>query len=100
MEMKILDAAQAYGEALKKGGGVGPAVGDGDKFKDMLTDAIKDTVDATAGAETASIKAVTGDADLIDVVAAVNNAELVVETVVAVRDRVIQAYNEIIRMPI
>jgi flagellar hook-basal body complex protein FliE len=34
------------------------------------------------------------------VVTAVTNAELTLETVVAVRDRVVQAYQDILRMPI
>ena len=37
---------------------------------------------------------------MIDVVTAVANAELTLETVVAIRDQVIQAYQEVIRMPI
>jgi flagellar hook-basal body complex protein FliE len=47
-----------------------------------------------------SAKAVTGEADLTDVVTAVTNAELTLQTVVSVRDRLISAYQEIMRMPI
>jgi flagellar hook-basal body complex protein FliE len=47
-----------------------------------------------------SAKAVTGEADIVDVVQAVGNAEITLQTVVAVRDRVISAYQEIMRMPI
>ncbi len=36
----------------------------------------------------------------MDVVQAVSNAELTLQTVVAVRDRVVNAYQEIMRMPI
>ena len=39
-------------------------------------------------------------ADLNEIVTAVNNAEMTLQTVVAVRDKVIQAYQEIMRMPI
>jgi flagellar hook-basal body complex protein FliE len=41
-----------------------------------------------------------GKADLIDVVTAVSETEVAVETLVSVRDKVIQAYEEIFRMPI
>jgi len=51
-------------------------------------------------AETVSAGAVAGNADLVDVVTAVSNAEMVLESVTAVRDRVISAYQEIMRMPI
>ena len=43
---------------------------------------------------------VQGKGSLIDVVTAVTSAEASLETVMAVRDQVIQAYQEIMRMPI
>ena len=39
-------------------------------------------------------------ADIVDVVNAVNSAELTLDTVVAVRDKVIAAYQTIMQMPI
>ena len=39
-------------------------------------------------------------AELVDVITAVNAAEMTLETVMAVRDQVIQAYQDIVRMPI
>ena len=50
--------------------------------------------------EDASARAVTGEAELTEVVQAVTAAEVTLETVVAVRDRMISAYQEIMRMPI
>ena len=44
--------------------------------------------------------ALTKETSLVDIVTAVTNAEVALETAVAVRDRVIAAYQEIIRMPI
>ena len=44
--------------------------------------------------------AVAGQTSLQEVVEAVNAAELTLQTVVAVRDRMIAAYQEIMRMPI
>ena len=41
-----------------------------------------------------------GKADMVDVVTAMSQAELAMETMVTVRDRVISAYEEIMRMPI
>jgi flagellar hook-basal body complex protein FliE len=43
---------------------------------------------------------VDNDAELVDIVSAVANAEITLDTVVTIRDRVIHAYQEIIRMPI
>ena len=41
-----------------------------------------------------------GKANVVDVVTAVAETEVAVETMVAVRDRIISAYEEIMRMPI
>ena len=41
-----------------------------------------------------------GKADVVDLVTAMNEAEMTLQTVVAVRDKVVQAYQEIMRMPI
>lgn len=74
--------------------------GAGAGFGEMLTEALQSTVDAQKTAEATSVKAVNGKADVTDVVTAVTNAEVALDTVVAVRDRVISAYQEIMRMPI
>ena len=42
----------------------------------------------------------TGKADIVDVVTAISETEVAVEAMVAVRDRVIQAYEDIMKMPI
>ncbi|MEK9969015.1 MAG: flagellar hook-basal body complex protein FliE [Ferrovibrio sp.] len=69
-------------------------------FGDMLSEALQSTVDAQKTAEATSVQAVSGKADVTDVVTAVTNAEVALDTVVAIRDRVITAYQEIMRMPI
>ena len=51
-------------------------------------------------AEAMGIAGVAGKADLMDVVQAVGNAELTLQTVVAVRDKMVNAYQELLRMPI
>ncbi len=45
-------------------------------------------------------KSLNKSTDVVDVVTAVTNAEVTLETAIAVRDRIIQAYQSIIRMPI
>jgi flagellar hook-basal body complex protein FliE len=72
----------------------------GPSFMDMLKDAALESRDIQQNAEQMSAKAMVGKADLVDVVQAVSNAEVTLQTVVAVRDKVLQAYQEIMRMPI
>ncbi len=49
--------------------------------------------------EQASVAGLTGQADLAQVATAVSEAELTLQTVVAIRDKVVDAYREILRMP-
>jgi flagellar hook-basal body complex protein FliE len=79
---------------------VGGAAGGGDGFVDALKGAAESWVDTLRQSEQKSAQAVTGQVDIRDVVMAVNNAEVTLQTAVAVRDKVIAAYQEIMRMPI
>ncbi|MBX6320970.1 MAG: flagellar hook-basal body complex protein FliE [Rhodospirillaceae bacterium] len=96
------NAARAYGgDPAAKTPGVEPggaAAGGG--FKEALEAAGQQAIDALKAGEQASLEAVTGKAQLSDVVTAVTNAEVTLQTVVAVRDKVVQAYQDILRMPI
>ncbi len=69
-------------------------------FGDLLAKSIGDAIDANQKSENVSIQATSGQSDLQDVVEAVNAAEISLQTVVNIRDRVISAYQEILRMPI
>jgi len=81
--------------------GVGSSSGsDPVSFADLLGGKIEQSVDALKQGEELSAKAVTGDANLTDVVQAVTDAELSLQTLVAVRDKMISAYQEIMRMQI
>jgi flagellar hook-basal body complex protein FliE len=65
-----------------------------------LSRALDGVVQAGHQADAQAAQAVSGSGSLTDVVAAVSQAELALQTTVAVRDRVVQAYQEIMRMPI
>jgi flagellar hook-basal body complex protein FliE len=69
-------------------------------FADTMAKMAREMVDATNGSETKAISSMAKQTELVDVVTAVTNAEVTLETAVAIRDRVIQAYQSIIRMPI
>ena len=69
-------------------------------FASMLKDGAKSAIESSRKSEELSKQAIAGKADVRDVVAAVNSAELTLQTVVAVRDKVIGAYNDILKMPI
>jgi flagellar hook-basal body complex protein FliE len=101
--MNPMAAVKAY-QAIQGAGAAGPAGGvegaQGPGFGELLQSVMNDTTQQTRAAETQMNMAVQGQGSLIDVVTAVSSAEASLETVIAVRDQVIQAYQEIMRMPI
>ena len=78
----------------------GSATASGQQFADLVREFANKSINAEHEGEKLSVQAVDNDADLVDIVTAVTNAEITLETVVTLRDRVIQAYQEVIRMPI
>lgn len=69
-------------------------------FTEVLQNTIKQAVDTQKQAEITTIKGISGQADIQDVVLAISNAQQALETVVAVRDTAIKAYNSIMQMNI
>jgi flagellar hook-basal body complex protein FliE len=90
-------ATQSLLQAPTKPGGAKPA---GLDFSSMIQGAVSSVAQSGKAAETQAIAAAGGKADIVDVVTAVAESEAALETLVAVRDRVIAAYEEIMRMPI
>lgn len=74
--------------------------GGGTGFSDLVKDSLRKAVNVQRTAEEMSLKGLAGEADMRDVVLAVNNAENTLNTVVAIRDKVLNAYQEILKMPI
>ena len=90
-------AANAY--ARVQSGALGaPAETSG--FGDALTRAIQGVADVGHKADAASVRAISGKGNLTDVVTAVTKAELALQTAISVRDRVVQAYQDVSRMAI
>jgi flagellar hook-basal body complex protein FliE len=92
---QLVKAQAGQGGAASAAGAAGAA-----SFESLLSTAIKDTVAVSKAAEETSMRGMTGDASVRDVVEAITAAEVGLQTASAVRDRVISAYQDIIRMPI
>jgi flagellar hook-basal body complex protein FliE len=69
-------------------------------FGDMLKGVVENMAASGINAEQQTASAVAGTADVVDVVTAVSEAEATLQTVVTIRDNVITAYQEIMKMPI
>lgn len=69
-------------------------------FSAALQRAFEGVVETSRSAERGATEAVRGGGNITEVVTAVAKAELALQTTAAVRDRVVQAYQDIMRMPI
>lgn len=100
MVMNISNALSAYkqagGAGLSKGLEVAadPKVG---TFSDTLKDFMGDAVDTVVKSEQIAAKGAVGKADLQEVILAVSNAEIMMQTITSIRDKVISAYQEVLR---
>ena len=90
---------QAAARAYQQGDAAGTAAS-GSDFGGMLTRAVEGAVQSGQAAEQQAAQAIAGGADLTEVVQAVSRAELTLQTATAIRDRVVQAYQDIMNMPI
>lgn len=105
MSLDALSALNAYRNQMKmmQGATDAPAQDEAQQpsFSSMVEKALGDVVHNEQKSENLQLQSLTGGkVDLSDLVTAVANAELSLNTVVAVRDRVINAYNDIIKMGI
>jgi flagellar hook-basal body complex protein FliE len=89
---RIMDSAGAAGK--------GPEAGGGPSFGALLKDAIGSVMDAGRKSDAQTIAMTSGKANVMDVVTAVAETDVAVSTLVSVRDRVIQSYEDIMKMPI
>ena len=90
-------AAAAYARVDK---GTQGATEGGADFGATLQQAMQGAVDAGHTADAKSMDALNGTVNLTDVVTAVARAQLALQTATAIRDRVVQAYQDIMKMPI
>ena len=95
-------AANAYANIARimdPGGAKGTEAG-GPSFGALLKDAIGSVLDAGKKSDAQTVAMAQGKANVMDVVTAVAETDVAVSTLVSVRDRVIQAYEDIMKMPI
>lgn len=104
MSVSFSNAINAYQNAARQVTNDQPsaaeAMGQGSSFAQLVRSSLEEARDLNVNAEHMQMKALNGEADMRDLVLAVSNAELALDTVTTVRDRVLTAYQEILKMPI
>ena len=109
-DVRFSQAASAYQDAFRAAqniiektsslGGPEESKASSASFSDLVGGALKEAVNTGYKSENVSTKSLLGKANMTDVVTAVADAETALNTVVAIRDRVINAYQDIIKMPV
>ncbi|MEZ5897744.1 MAG: flagellar hook-basal body complex protein FliE [Parvularculaceae bacterium] len=106
MKIAPYNATHAYGAARKALGAPADRVAGGNRPTAANSpaaaafDAVHELTKTVAKGESASVAYMTGSADPHSVVEALAAAELAVETAVTVRNKVVEAYQELLRMPV
>ena len=98
-------AAHAYAGLARLNNPAGPmkdaaALSGGPNFGALLKDALGSLGQSARNTDTQAQAMATGKANIVDVVTAVAETEVAIDALVSVRDRVIQSYEEIMKMPI
>ncbi|MBY0382414.1 MAG: flagellar hook-basal body complex protein FliE [Xanthobacteraceae bacterium] len=92
---KIIDSAGSGAGVLGKAGD-----NNGPSFGSVLKDALGSVMEAGRKSDAQTVAAASGKANVMDVVTAVAETDVAVSTLVSVRDKVISAYEDVMRMPI
>lgn len=110
-ELRALDAVNAYNRAsqlqgIASGvpavpqGGITPLAG-GPSFVQMVNNTLDDSIATLKKSESLQTQSLLGaPVSLDELTAAVTQAEMTLRTVVAIRDRIVTAYQDIVKMPI
>ena len=96
MDIKALNAVQNYAASRPATEPNAGQDGAGEAFKGLA----KDFATTLQESEAIAKAAMTGEADPHALVQALAQTELAVETAVTVRDKVVEAYQEILRLPV
>ena len=96
-------AANAYANLAKltnPGAGKSTEEAAGPSFSALVKEALGSVMDAGRKSDAQSVAMASGKANVMDVVTAVAETDVAVSTLVSVRDRVIQSYEDIMKMSI
>jgi|ERR1700761_6068153 flagellar hook-basal body complex protein FliE len=96
-------AANAYASLarmMETGGGAKPSDAGGQSFGALLKDAVGSVLESGRKSDAQTVAMASGKANVMDVVTAVAETDVAVSTLVSVRDKVISAYEDIMKMAI
>jgi flagellar hook-basal body complex protein FliE len=96
----IVVTPSAAAEAYTRNSDAGGSTGSAGSFGTAMTQALDQAIETGHAADDQAMKAISGGGNLTEVVTALSHAEMTLQTATAIRDRVVQAYQDIMKMPI
>ncbi len=72
----------------------------GSDFGSVLSQSVGSIIDSGHDAEAKAAQGLTGGGDMTQIVTAVSNAQLALQTTTVIRDRMVQAYQDVMKMTI
>ncbi len=99
-QLNAINAYQQVGQQVGNFSNAGVGATPSGDFANMVNNVIDETANSVQHGERMASASLVGDVSLEELAVAVNNAEVALKTVVAVRDRMISAYQDIMKMPI
>lgn len=101
MDINILEALNAYNRASGLEGRFAPSpTSSGDDFTSLVEQALQETKDKLDKAENSTVKSAKGEISLEELAISVANAEVSLKALISIRDKLVSALQDILRMPI
>lgn len=100
MALAAVAPINAYTKVIGGAGGASAPVSGLPDFQSFLGDAGKEALNIGRAGESLSANALIGKSNLTDVTTAVTSAELVLQGVIAVRDKLVGSIQEVMRMAV
>ncbi|MCO4315650.1 flagellar hook-basal body complex protein FliE [Phyllobacterium sp. 21LDTY02-6] len=100
LSVSTRNALSRLSETVNQSATAAPVASGQPSFDNVLSELAGSVTSKLETAEAVSVKSMTGDVPTRDVVNAVMDAEQSLQTAIAIRDKIVQAYLEISRMPI
>ncbi|NMA98018.1 MAG: flagellar hook-basal body complex protein FliE [Phyllobacteriaceae bacterium] len=94
------NASRLISQATKPATDLTASAGTGGNFAELLAQNVQGVIDQGKVSDQMAMDMVSGKANVVDMVTALSETEMAIESMVTIRDRVISAYEEIMRMPI
>ena len=102
MDVKSIDAFRSYAQLsqLSKESGKGLEKAAPKDFAEVAKTVAREAVEQLESGEKTALASLSGESDAATLVQALAASELTLETATTIRDRVVEAYQEILRMPV